>query len=56
MYPVPSHEVALSEVRGSPQYADTRSPYPYSEGRSPWLESMNWQVEVPSGSPHQNED
>lgn len=56
MYPVPSHEVALSEVRGSSQYADTRSLYPYSEGRSPWLESMNWKVEVPSRSPHQNED
>ena len=29
---------------------------PYSEGRSPWLEWMNWKVEVPSRSPHQNED
>lgn len=56
MYPVPSPEGTAHEVRGSPQYADTRSPYLYSENRSLWLALTNWEVDVPSGSPYPTEE
>lgn len=56
MYPVPSYEGTHNEMRGLPQYAEVRSPYPYSEDRIPWLESTNWEVEVPSASQYQPEE
>ncbi|XP_032162405.1 splicing factor, proline- and glutamine-rich-like [Mustela erminea] len=45
-----------SEVRGPPPYAEARNPYLYSKDRSPRLELTNWEVGVPSGSPHQTEE
>lgn len=56
MYPSPSYEGPHIEMRGSPPYAETRNPCPYSEDGSPWLESTNWEVGVPSRSPHQTEE
>lgn len=54
--PTPSYEGPHIEMRGSPPYAETRNPCPYSEDGSPWLESTNWEVDVPSGSPYQTEE
>lgn len=55
-YPLASSEGPHSEVRGPPPYAEARNPYLYAEDRSPWLELTNWEVGVPSGSPHQTEE
>lgn len=56
MYTVPSYEDTCNEMRGSPQHIETRSPYPYSENRSSWLETANWEVGATSASQYQTEE
>lgn len=55
MYTVPSYEDTRNEMRGSPQHIETRSPYPYSENRSSWLETANWEGAT-SASQYQTEE
>lgn len=51
MYPVSSYESTHYEMRELPRYAD-----PYSEDRSPWIESPNWEAGVSSASRYQTEE
>lgn len=56
MYPVSSYESTHCEMRELPRYAEARSPYPYSEDRSSWLESTDWKAGVSSTSQYQTEE
>lgn len=56
MYPVPSYECIRNEMGASAQFAEARNPGPCSEDRNPWLQSTNWEVSIPSGSPYQTEE
>lgn len=56
MYPVSSYEGTHYEMRELPRYAEARSPSPYSEDRSSWLESTNWESGVSSTTWYQTEE
>ncbi|KAG8513017.1 Cytochrome P450 1A1 [Galemys pyrenaicus] len=56
MYPVSSSEGTHTATRGPTQYAQSSGSYPYSEDRSLRLESTNWEIGVPCGSPEETEE